>query len=536
MLVCILAAFLAALVHLAWHTGVTVDEPSHLVSSYFYWHGHDNLKPRDMPPLIKAVGGWVPRLLGLPIPYDRKDIWNSQHEWPIALEVMERLRVRVPKVFFLSRLPLLVFPLGVALLIWWWARRIFSPVAGIVLAAAFCLEPTVLGHGPLFKNDLAATFGYLLFWYRAWVYWRKPSPANAAWLGLGLTVAVLAKLSMLILLAIAPLVIVVRGLTLSPRRYRALALGLVLVTLIPYLGSIAACQFDTRRAFGVLPMPEPLWDGTLSLMQAGRDAPDVFFLGRRIGGGNLFYFLAALAMKVPVPLQLLLLGGLLLEARALRRKEFDARRLFWIAPPWLYIGLASFSSFQLGVRLVLPALALALLACGPAVEWLLPRRRAVVLAGLFALLAARTAWVYPHNISFFNLWLGNAEYGARLLSDSNVDWGQDLRELATVVHQAGIREFHLSYFGSDCVWAYFTDKEAIPLAPPWSGDLATGPVYRPEPGYYAISASLLPGHLFEKPYQNYYRAFWGLEPVAKAGYSIYVYRIDPLPAEVASRQ
>ncbi|MDP2996932.1 MAG: hypothetical protein Q8N47_05545, partial [Bryobacterales bacterium] len=61
-LACILTAHLAALVYLAWHTGVTVDEPSHQESSYFYWHGKDELKPRDMPPLIKIVGGWEPRL------------------------------------------------------------------------------------------------------------------------------------------------------------------------------------------------------------------------------------------------------------------------------------------------------------------------------------------------------------------------------------------------------------------------------------------------------------------------------------------
>ncbi len=550
-LVCILTAHLAALVHLAWRTGVTVDEPSHLVSSFFYWHGQDNLKPRDMPPLIKIVGGWVPRLTGLPIPYDHKEIWGSQHEWIIALEMMDRLREQVPRVFFLSRLPLLVFPIATGLLIWWWGRQILSPAVALCLMAAFALEPTALGHGALFKNDLAATFGYLLFWYRAWVYWRDPRARNAAWLGVGILVAVLAKMSMLMLVCVAPALIVARHLTLSPKRLRALAAALALAIAIPYVGSLAACQFDTRRlrdldlrnldrdsrisdtflaaanVFRVLPVPEPMWDGTVSLMQTNEDNPNVYFLGRTLENGHWLYFLVALVLKVPIPLQLMLLGALLLEALLAWRRSFDLQRLFWIAPPWIYIALASMSSLQLGVRLVLPALPLALLTSGRAVEWLLRGRRVGILAGLFLFLGARTVWTYPHAISYFNLWPGTPERGARLLSDSNIDWGQDLRELATIVHGRGIKHLHLSYFGSDCVWTYFSDTEVEPLAPPWSDDVASGLVYRPEPGYYAISVTLLPGHMFEPRYQNYYSAFWGRTPIAQAGHSIYLFKIEP---------
>ena len=550
-LACILTAHLAALVHLAWRTGVTVDEPSHLVSSYFYWHGKDELKPRDMPPLIKIVGGWVPRWMGLPIPYDHKLVWDTHHEWLISLEMMDRLRYRTPKVFFLSRLPLLIFPVSIGVLLWWWARQVLSPGVALLLLCAFALEPTALGHGALFKNDLAATFGYFLFWHRAWVYWRDPRARNAAWLGAGIMLAVLAKLSMLILLGFGAAIILARHLTVSPKRLRPMALGLAMVVLIPYLGALAACQFDTRRlsswelsdldrdsrisdtflaaanVFRVLPLPEPLWDGTVSLMQSNGDDTTIYFLGRVREKGHWLYFLAALALKVPIPLQMLLLGSLLLEARSVWRREFDPRRLFWIATPWLYIGLASLSSLQLGVRLVLPALPLALLTCGGAAEWLLRGRRAFLLAGLFAVLTARAVWIYPHPISFFNLWPGTPERGARLLSDSNIDWGQDLRELAAIVRGMGIRKLYLSYFGTDSVWAYFDDQTTVPLAPPWSDEFAAGPVFQPEPGYYAISVTLLPGHMFEERYRKYYSAFWKLKPVARAGYSIYLYRIDP---------
>jgi hypothetical protein len=48
----------------------------------------------------------------------------------------------------------------------------------------------------------------------------------------------------------------------------------------------------------------------------------------------------------------------------------------------------------------------------------------------------------------------------------------------------------------------------------------------PEPGYYAISATLLTGQFFSERYRDYFHEFRTRKPIAKAGYSIFVYRID----------
>jgi hypothetical protein len=116
--------------------------------------------------------------------------------------------------------------------------------------------------------------------------------------------------------------------------------------------------------------------------------------------------------------------------------------------------------------------------------------------------------------------------GARILSDSNVDWGQDLRELADLVRRAGIGKLRLSYFGNDSVWAYFREDQLELVAPPWSDDVAQGTVYTPTRGFYAISTSLLPGHMFAERYREYYSAFRQRKPIATAGYSIYLYWVE----------
>ncbi len=540
----------AALVYLAWRTGVTVDEPAHLLSAHLYWQGRDNLKPRDMPPAIKIVGGWAPRLLGgLPLPTHRPDIMKQRHEWPIALAMMDLLAARTPRMFFYSRLPLLLFPLLTMLLLWWWARQILSPPTAVILALLFALEPTALGHGALFKNDLAATFGFLAFWYLAWRFWRRPGWRAAAWLGLGLLAALVSKLSMLILIPIAPAIVLLRYATLRPWRPRAAVAPLVLVLLVPYLGSLAACQFDTRRlqpgdlafyaqdpnlppaflaaanVFRVLPYPKLLFDGTVSILRSNADGARIYVWGRVVENGTPFYFLLALAVKMPVSLQLLLAAGVVLEWLAFRGGRQTAERLFWLVPGFLYAGLASFSTLQLGVRLILPALPFGLLIAGGAVERLRERRRGV-LAGLVALLAFESARIYPRNISYFNLWVGTPERGAWFLSGSNIDWGQDVGELRSVIERLGIKKLRLSYFGSDDVWSKLSDQIVEPLAPPWSSELAQGKVYQPQPGYYAISVTLLAGLHLPLEYRDYYQAFREKTPIARAGHSIYVYRFE----------
>jgi hypothetical protein len=119
----------------------------------------------------------------------------------IAGEMMQRMSAgQIQRLFFFSRLPLLVFPLLTTLLVWHWGRQLFGGWPGVLLALAMALEPTALGHGAVFKNDLAATFTHLLFWYRAWRLWKDSRWRNAAWLGAALLLALLAKMALLYLL------------------------------------------------------------------------------------------------------------------------------------------------------------------------------------------------------------------------------------------------------------------------------------------------------------------------------------------------
>jgi hypothetical protein len=266
--------------------------------------------------------------------------------------------------------------------------------------------------------------------------------------------------------------------------------------------------------------------GVLSLVESNARGTGVYLLGDVYPQGHPLYFLVAIATKVPLPLLILATTSLTLLALDWRRGSRGFSDLLWLAPALLYFGLASLSSLQLGVRLILPSLAFLALGCGRALELLLARRRASVAAAvLLAWLCVRTVWQYPNYIAHFNSLAGGADSGIRYLSDSNLDWGQDLPALAAYLQTHPIGKVRLAYFGSDNPDAHLPEDRFERIAPPWSEDLVAGLRIVPEPGYYAISATLLTGQLFEPRFRDYFQIFRDRKPMAKAGYSIFLYKV-----------
>ena len=66
--------------------------------------------------------------------------------------------------------------------------------------------------------------------------------------------------------------------------------------------------------------------------------------------------------------------------------------------------------------------------------------------------AAEAIWIWPDYLAYFNVIAGGPRQGYRWLVDSSIDWGQDLKALASwlAAHPDDARDpqrVYLSYFG-----------------------------------------------------------------------------------------
>ena len=134
------------------------------------------------------------------------------------------------------------------------------------------------------------------------------------------------------------------------------------------------------------------------------------------------------------------------------------------------------------------------------------------------------AKVYPHLLSYCNELAGGADKCYLYVVDSNYDWGQDLKRLTKWVEENKIDKIYVDYFGGGDTEYYLKEKYA-----PWWG--TRDPKELPKDSYLAISATFLQGGRgkpapgFDQP-TGYYRWLDNYQPIAKIGYSIFIYHID----------
>jgi hypothetical protein len=140
-----------------------------------------------------------------------------------------------------------------------------------------------------------------------------------------------------------------------------------------------------------------------------------------------------------------------------------------------------------------------------------------IISILIIWLAVETAFAYPNYLAYFNETVGGSKNGYKYVTDSNVDWGQDLKRLVKFVDDDDIQKIRVDYFGGGDVKHYLGDKAIM-----WHSDLGQ------EPGWYAISATFLQNSLYYKITEGKPDYEWLRErtPTANIGGSILIYKVD----------
>ncbi len=445
-------------------------------------------------------------------------------------------RLHNPKV---ARAASVVGLLALNVLVCLWARALYGPAAGIAASILVVFAPNLIAHGTLATTDGYLALGVLLALYCLRRYLRQPTWGNACLSASTLAVAQLTKPFALYLYAIAGVGLAAAALSRSRTESSLTARGIALygVACLAAFLLLLNVAFGFDRSFARLgsyrfasapfvglqrtvaripvlwrarvPVPHPYVQGldmTADDEAHGKSYGNVYLLGQ-LGDskdprfrGFKSYYAVTWFFKEPIALQVLFLLGLLEVVR--RRRRFAdvvlGEGLLLLAAGALVVWLSFFSRAQLGIRHILPALAIAVVIASAAFSRFssLPRRSQIGLSLLVVWLGLSTFSYYPHLIPYLNEWAGDRRLIYRLLADSNLDWGQN------------------AYLVRDFL-AKNPDVVLNPAAPVC--------------GRVLMNANQLTGVL--PPRNRRGRSWaWGYEPVAHVGYAHFLFHIPPAPA------
>ncbi len=554
-----IVGLLALYAVLAWSAvsqkSAIYDESLHVASSLAIKQLGDFRVDSEDPALFKQwlVLAQPERMLPTDSPFWREAgrdapaqwAWGVQatffHDPGEAIEMIDR-----------GRLAMLVLSIGLGALIAGWAWQVGGPAAGVIAAALLALDPNFLGHGAIAKNDVAAALGYAA---TAWMLYRvgqRVTASGVLLLAMAVTFTLTMKFSGVLLAGIVPLTLMLSALlnpALSPsERGKAILIAIAVSAIV---GVFAYGGIWAVYGFRYAVSPDPAYSLSVA-QQAGEHSilttidrahlfPQSYTFGlaytlksaeHRVGylfgqirdNGWWYYFPVAMAVKTPLATLAMFAIALVLALTPAGRLRLLGRS--WLAiclltPAIVYTAMAMRSSLNLGVRHMLPVYPLAFVAIGV----VLSRHRKLA-TGLLILLAIETLSAYPDYIAYFNAAVGGSRGGARILADSNLDWGQDLTTLAEWQESHPQTKVYLSYFGTALPYAYGVSATSA----------VAGYAYDPgssmpdQPGVLAVSVTQLQGLYISNEYKPFYESLRRKPPREILGGTLYLYDV---PADTA---
>lgn len=553
--VIILLAMFSLALFASLNNSGTVDEIAHVPSGYSYIKYHDFRLNPEHPPLAKALAG-IPLSLMHINGIDKDWSWNAINQWEAGWYFLYEAGNNPRVMLFWARLPMLLLTLGLGILMFFWARRSWGRKVGLFTLLLFAFYPDILGHSTLVTTDIAAAFGYVLAIF-AFDRMLKKKTLGAVFLAaLAFAIAQLLKFSAFLLFGVFLILIIVRAfLDRTPEQkfwakfwgyfkmyfwVSALSLVMVIIAYIPFVWNTPPAIEHRVIENNLTADPQTLvlrnflhhFENNPILRAAGHYLLGIMLVIGRVEGGNAtfilgqlsdkgisWYFPVAWLIKTPIPILILFFWSII-SAIVFRTKN---KRDLWenwliLTPIVVYWAFTLKGSLNIGIRHLLPTVPFVLLFIGKQMHRYLEKpfwtTQSIVIFLLSLWLVVDTVLYYPQYIAYFNNFVPKAER-YKYMTDSSLDWGQDLLRLKDYVDNNNIDSIKVDYFGGSVPDYY------IPQSVEWHSS------YGPTTGWLAISATYYQSSKLYGEKEGKWSYGWldNYKPTAEIGGSILVFHI-----------
>lgn len=423
------------------------------------------------------------------------------------------------------RLPAMIFALLLGVMIYRWTKELYGRYAALLSLTLYTLMPNFLAHGKQITSDVATSLFYFLSIYFFWRLMKEKRRRDFCFCALSTGAALFSKYSGILLFLVLPFLwILERGFhgkkdpaTQLPEFGKSLVKGIgfcLLVLLFVNSAYLFKGSFEKTshynwqsqswqrlKAFN-FPVPFPRifalgLDYTSYLDENpafGR--PDNYILGKRHRKGRWYAFPVMVLLKTPLAFFLLLGLGLLTKFSLSEKLKGSGLYLLIPFAVWL-VYFSFFCDVQVGVRYVLPAFSFLIVYAGKCLAGAPNPKVAGSVGLLIGWFLLSSLSYYPHQMSYFNEFIGPRINAYKFLADSNLDWENKSYYLKKFLEK--YRDLHIEI------------NEPL----------------KPKSGFQIVSANDYVG-IFDDAGTSWIRKY---EPLAHITYSHYLFYVPPAETE-----
>ncbi len=464
-----------------------VDEIAHIPSGYSYITTGDYRLNPEHPPLIKDLAAIPLLAMDVAFPYD---YWRSNNpvinnQWQMGWKFLYETPGNNPDAMLAAtHIPMMLLSVFLGFLVFSWARKLFGPKAGVFALTLYAFDSSIIAHSRFVTTDLGISLALFLNIFTVYYYLKKPTLTRMFLAALTFFIALVTKFSVAILgpvYAIFFLMLVFRkgtekktdllnGIFNEDWKKRFVS-ALVSFAVICISGVLMMWAFyffhtmnmpadvqkgliyesmpknivsDTLASMSGNPVTKPLAQWLLGFsMVAGHveGGHDAFLLGQTSNKGWWYYYPVTIALKTAIPVFIFLLLWLLFRKK-LQIQDWFTEVYLWVLPVVL-LAMGMQGSINLGIRYMLPLFPFLYVAVSRVIDLvdfsaLFEKTKknfsaittTVVMVLLLVWYVSGSLLTYPYYLSYFNEFVGGYKNGYKYLTDSNLDWGQDVKRLA----------------------------------------------------------------------------------------------------------
>jgi hypothetical protein len=487
----------------------TTDEGVHLFAGFTYLTQKDFRLDPEHPPLVKEIAA-LPILFIHPN-YTLNSDWQKAgnfyyDSWREARSMGDNFLYlwgnNADQLIFLGRIMMIFLTIALGLAVYFYAKKLYGEKAGIFAAFLTLFFPIILAHGRLINTDIGLTLFGLLTIY-GWSNYLQSKNRQIMWkylilCGLFLGFALSSKYTAIIFLPIM-IVLGLIKIIIDKEKIKKPLLGFLGTLFIAFIviwatydfpltpppqpqGGLASAinvfatnQFtgsydkiyDTARYFLI---PSNFFKGLQLIANHVVGGNGSYLLGHNSITGWWYYFPIAIFFKTSIAL-FIFLGFSIYFFRKLKSKAIFEEYVL-IITPLMFLFISMFSHANLGVRHVLPIFPYLIIFASKSINIFdikVSKTAKYLFVLTFIWYLAVGVGSFPNFLAYFNEFSGGSKNGYRILTDSNLDWGQDIYRIKNYITNNNLGKVYmdynwggdaaLNYYGIDYIPLKFTDKD-----------------------------------------------------------------------------